>query len=111
MGTRSHRAYYFKHTTEEADVGETMRRLRHVLAGQRFPAERWELIVGAEHYGADGLSLRELRELPATRFRSFGDVLLAVERGRRTANGSDRSSGPPPPARGTPRPPVRLHEV
>ena len=55
-------------------------RLQQVLAGQRFPAERWELIVGADHYGADALTKNELHALPAVRFRSLADVLHAVER-------------------------------
>jgi hypothetical protein len=70
----------------EVNVGDTVARLRQVLADQRFPAERWELIVRAEHYGADVLTQRELRDLPARRFGSLGDVLLAVERSRRAAD-------------------------
>lgn len=58
-------------------------RLQQVLAGQRFPAERWELIVGADHYGADALTKAELHSLPAVRFRSLADVLHAVERCRK----------------------------
>ena len=57
-------------------------RLQQVLAGQRFPAERWELIVGADHYGADALTKTELHALPAVRFRTLADVLHAVERVR-----------------------------
>ncbi len=58
----------------------SVQRLRQVLAGQRFPAERWELITGAEHYGADAETRRDLQRLPAARFRSLADVLHAVER-------------------------------
>ena len=57
-------------------------RLEQVLAGQHFPADRWELITSAEAYGADNLSLAELHALPAVRFRTFADVLHAVQRGR-----------------------------
>jgi hypothetical protein len=57
-------------------------RLRQVLAGQRFPAARWELIAGAEFYGADELTRRDLRTLPARFFRDLGDVLRAVEHAR-----------------------------
>lgn len=60
-------------------------RLRHVLAGQRFPAERWELTVTAEFYGADARSRRELAALPPRRYGSLGEVLLAVERVRTRA--------------------------
>ena len=58
-------------------------RLQQVLAGQQFPAERWELIVVADLYGADALSKSELHALPAVRFRSLADVLHAVERVRK----------------------------
>jgi hypothetical protein len=58
-------------------------RLQQVLAGQQFPAERWELIVVADLYGADGLTKSELHSLPAVRFRSLADVLHAVERMRK----------------------------
>jgi hypothetical protein len=50
---------------------------------QQFPAERWELIVVADLYGADALSKSELHALPAVRFRSLADVLHAVERVRK----------------------------
>jgi hypothetical protein len=63
---------------------DSRQRLQLVLAGQRFPAERWELIVGAEMYGADAFTKNELHALPAVRFRSLADVLHAVERTRRT---------------------------
>ena len=56
-------------------------RLRHVLAEQRFPAARWELLVTADLYGADNQTRRELRDLPAARFRSLDDVVLAVQHG------------------------------
>ena len=66
-------------------------RLQQVLAGQQFPAERWELIVVADHYGADALTKSELHALPAVRFRSLADVLHAVERLR---SDSDRDQRP-----------------
>ena len=49
----------------------TDQRLRHVLAGLSFPARRWEVIVEAEHYGADARTRQELRALPDARFESF----------------------------------------
>ncbi len=67
-------------------------RLQQVLAGQQFPAERWELIVRADFYGADALSKGELHALPAVRFRSLADGLHAVERVRKDA--LDRQPGP-----------------
>ncbi len=67
-------------------------RLQQVLAGQRFPAERWELIVAADLYGADALTKSELHMLPAVRFRSLADVLHAVERTRRDALGREQGT-------------------
>lgn len=55
-------------------------RIEHVLADQRFPAERWELITAAEHCGADGRTVRALHALPAARFRDLADVLRALAR-------------------------------
>jgi hypothetical protein len=77
-------AYYPKRNNRrrEAAVMDPRQRLQQVLAGQRFPAERWELIVGADHYGADALTKSELHALPAVRFRTLADVLHAVERVR-----------------------------
>ncbi len=63
-------------------MSDVAQRLRHVLAGQHFPAERWELISGAEHYGADARSREELHCLPAKQYASLAEVLWAVERGR-----------------------------
>src|SRR5690349_24961947 len=78
-------AYYPKRTfrRREAAVMDPRQRLQQVLAGQRFPAERWELIVVADFYGADALTKSELHALPAVRFRSLADVLHAVERLRK----------------------------
>lgn len=63
-------------------MSDAVQRLRQVLAEQRFPAERWELISGAEHYGADARSRAELQSLPARRYASLAEVLYAVERHR-----------------------------
>jgi hypothetical protein len=79
-------AYYPKRNDRrrrEAAVMDPRLRLQQVLAGQQFPAERWELIVVADLYGADALSKSELHALPAVRFRSLADVLHAVERVRK----------------------------
>lgn len=53
-------------------------RIRHVLAGVRFPAERWELIACADAYGADWTTLNELHALPAARYLNMNEVLIAV---------------------------------
>ena len=54
-------------------------RLQQVLAGQRFPAEQWELIVAAETYGADLITRSELQALQPVPFQSLAKILLAVE--------------------------------
>jgi Protein of unknown function (DUF2795) len=59
-------------------VSSAAQRLRHVLAGQQFPAERWQLIVGAEFYGADAQSRRELQTLPPKRYTSLAEVLSTI---------------------------------
>ena len=59
----------------------TLRRyLPRILDAQSFPADRWELIMTAELYGADFVARNALYDLPERRFRTLGDVLLAVER-------------------------------
>jgi hypothetical protein len=60
------------------DVVEGTQRLRDVLAEQRFPAARWELIACAQHYGADVHTLGELRALPEATLRCLTDVERAV---------------------------------
>ena len=57
---------------------EVTQRLRDVLAEQRFPAARWELIACAQHYGADVHTLRELHALPEAIFRGLTDVERVV---------------------------------
>jgi hypothetical protein len=59
-------------------MAEAIQRLRYVLAEQRFPAARWELITRAQHYGADVHTLRELHALPEARFQCLTDVECAV---------------------------------
>jgi hypothetical protein len=59
-------------------VSSAAQRLRHVLAGQRFPAERWQLIAGAEFYGADTQSRHELHALPPKRYASLAEVLATI---------------------------------
>jgi len=54
-------------------------RLQQVLAGQSFPAARWELIAAAEMYGADLVTRSDLHALLPARFHSLAEVLLAVE--------------------------------
>lgn len=56
-------------------------RLRQVLHGLSFPAEKWQLIAHAEHYGADARSMGELWELPVGSFPRLDAVLAAVAAG------------------------------
>jgi hypothetical protein len=60
-------------------VSDPRRRLGQVLAGQPFPAARWELIVGADLYGADALTMSELHALPAMRIGSV-DYSASISR-------------------------------
>ena len=53
-------------------------RLRYVLDGLSFPVDRWELIARAEHYGADGTTLNQLRALSERRYWSLTDVINAI---------------------------------
>ncbi|MGE3413848.1 MAG: DUF2795 domain-containing protein [Dehalococcoidia bacterium] len=59
-------------------MDEQLRRLRAVLAGQTFPAERWELLATAEFYGADARTRAELRDIPAGRYLTIAQVAEAA---------------------------------
>ena len=77
-------AYYPKRDSRrrrEAAVMNPRQRLQQVLAGQPFPAERWQLIPSGRISTAPTRSPRaSCTPLPAVRFRSLADVLHAVER-------------------------------
>ena len=62
----------------ECAMRRTHTRLRQVLQDVPFPAERWQLVAWADHYGADATTMRELRELPARRYLSVEHVLHRV---------------------------------
>jgi len=64
----------------ESRVATLRRYLPRILDAQSFPADRWDLIMTAELYGADFVARNALYDLPERRFRTLGDVLLAVER-------------------------------
>lgn len=75
----------------------TRLRLRQVLADAAFPAERWQLLAWAEHYGADSVSLQELHGLPIGRYETIEQVVRTVERRSRDTVarlGAGRSGGP-----------------
>lgn len=52
-----------------------------VLTELRFPAQRWEILVSADIYGADSGTLDRLRALPVRRapYRDLRDVLEALD--------------------------------
>jgi hypothetical protein len=62
-------------------MSSAAQRLRHVLAGQQFPADRWQLIVGAEFYG-DAQTRNELQALPPKRYVSLAEVLSTIDSAR-----------------------------
>ena len=63
-----------------APVGFRARmRLRQVLSEADFPAERWQLLAWAEHYGADSVTLQELHGLSPGRYETIDRVVRAVE--------------------------------
>lgn len=70
-------------------MSDTARRLRHVLSGTTFPADRWELLAAAELYGADRHTRHELRSIPARRYHSFSDLVSEIER---TGDGIEAAS-------------------
>ncbi|MGD9528047.1 DUF2795 domain-containing protein [Pseudonocardia sp.] len=59
-------------------MDERLRRLRAVLASQKFPAERWELLAAAEFYGADARTRAELRAIPVGRYSTIAQVAEAA---------------------------------
>jgi hypothetical protein len=72
------------HATHDGPAGlperALLRRLLLILAGQRFPAHRWELIAEAHSYGADAHSVEQLQALPERRYNNLLEVLWAVDR-------------------------------
>ncbi len=62
----------------DSAVGRTGARLRQVLQDVPFPAERWQLVAWADHYGADATTMQELRSLPARQYLSIEHVLHRV---------------------------------
>ncbi len=66
-------------------MSSAAQRLCHVLAGHQFPSERWQLIVGAEFYGADAQTRHELQALPPRRYLSLAEVLSTIDGGRTPA--------------------------
>jgi uncharacterized protein DUF2795 len=81
--------------------------LREVLAGLRFPAQRWQVIAEAQHWGATSAFLDELITLPAREYRDLRDVATALLDRRRAPREVRRSRATALPAPRLRRP-VRL---
>jgi hypothetical protein len=60
--------------------------LRVVLADVVYPARRWEIIIAADMYGADGQTRQRLRRLPLRDrpFRNLQDIVTALDAVRPT---------------------------
>lgn len=79
-----------------------LQRVRQVLAGLPFPAEKWQLIMYAEEYGADATTRSDLWALPVGSYpdlsavlRSLGMAATTVDPARR---GHRAASPATPPA-------------
>ena len=70
----------------------TRARLRQVLQDVPFPAERWQLVAWADHYGADATTMQELRSLPARQYLSIEHVLHRVADPARQVESDPRAS-------------------
>ena len=53
-------------------------RVRQVLHGLRFPAEKWQIVTQAELYGADATTRDQLYQLPLREYRSWTEVAKTV---------------------------------
>jgi hypothetical protein len=53
-------------------------RIAQVLDGLRYPAERWQVIAQADHYGADSVTRAQLVALPVRAYVDLGAVLVAL---------------------------------
>jgi Protein of unknown function (DUF2795) len=87
------------HCNSRADT----ERVTQVLAGLVFPAAKWQLIMKAEEYGADGATRAELWALPTGSYRDLPAVLGAL-----AAVAAQRSCAAVDPRLGQPR---ALHAV
>jgi hypothetical protein len=50
-----------------------------VLAGMRFPADRWQVLAHVDHYGADPGTRHLFWNLPERSYPTAGSVLAALE--------------------------------
>jgi Protein of unknown function (DUF2795) len=61
-------------------IEPSVQSLRIVLAGLRFPAERWEIVTTADMYGVDAATCELLRRLPLRSgpYRNIQDIVEAL---------------------------------
>jgi hypothetical protein len=60
--------------THRADVA----RIGHVLAGLGYPAAKWQIVVQADHDGADAVTMAQLWSLPPGSYVDLAEVCQAL---------------------------------
>lgn len=70
-----------------------------ILADLSFPAQRWEILISADIYGADAITLERLRRLPTQR-EPYHDLREVVEALDAVPAQAIRSAMRPPQRRG-----------
>jgi hypothetical protein len=58
--------------------GADAQRLAQVLAGLEFPAAKWQIVIHAEHYGADAASRGQLWTLVPQTYPDLASVFAAL---------------------------------
>jgi hypothetical protein len=53
-------------------------RVRQVLHGLRFPAEKWQIVTQAEIYGADATTRDLFHQLPMREYQSWTEVAATL---------------------------------
>jgi Protein of unknown function (DUF2795) len=72
--------------------GSVDQRVRQVLHGLRFPAEKWQIVTQAEIYGADAKTRDQLYQLPMREYRSWTEVAATVTKDTEPASAEDRQA-------------------
>lgn len=70
-------------TPRRPHLNPPLLRLLYVVHEAPFPTQEWELLMWAEHRGADTSTMAELRALPTHTYPAIRHVLSQVERNRR----------------------------
>lgn len=65
-------------------------RVRQVLRGLHFPAEKWQIVTQAEIYGADARTRDQLYQLPMREYRSWSEVAELVASNNQAPAGRTR---------------------